>query len=234
MDDNARMIAAAKRKARRIAHTDGITHQQALDRIARDLRREHWGDFIADPAPVPRDTLTSEDEKVAPDAGMLRMPDREAATRPDWNALAAPEISTGGQAREARRAAIADMMIPPGHSPHGFFDDHGRRALEGFLMLEVDRAIVEDRTPSIPAMTIWIRDGIGWAAPRAGDIVDITGRWLRVAASQAQDHGIESYITDRIGSLAAMSRRERDSVLATMDQALSPFADSTGRMASAQ
>ena len=47
--DNERMIADAKRAARRLARTCGLTYQECLDTIAREAGRRHWADFLADP-----------------------------------------------------------------------------------------------------------------------------------------------------------------------------------------
>jgi hypothetical protein len=55
MDEQARMIAAARRLARRIAKKTELTYQQALDQVARDLGRDHWAAYAADPVAVPRD-----------------------------------------------------------------------------------------------------------------------------------------------------------------------------------
>lgn len=55
MDERARMIAAARRLARRIAKKTELTYQQALDQVARDLGRDHWAAYAADPVAVPRD-----------------------------------------------------------------------------------------------------------------------------------------------------------------------------------
>jgi hypothetical protein len=62
--DDARMIAAAKRKARRMARKNPkLTHHQALDAIARDLGRRHWSDFLERPVAVPRDERPKDDAR---------------------------------------------------------------------------------------------------------------------------------------------------------------------------
>lgn len=55
--EKQRMIACAKRKAKRIAKSERKTHQQALDTLARERGRKHWSAFIADPIHVDRDVL---------------------------------------------------------------------------------------------------------------------------------------------------------------------------------
>jgi hypothetical protein len=57
MDERARMIAAARRLARRIAKKTELTYQQALDKVARDLGRDHWAAYAADPVMVSRDVM---------------------------------------------------------------------------------------------------------------------------------------------------------------------------------
>jgi len=61
MEDKARMIAAARRMARRIAKKTELTYQQALDQVARDLGRDHWAHYASDPLPVPRQTIDPQD-----------------------------------------------------------------------------------------------------------------------------------------------------------------------------
>ena len=74
MEDKARMIAAARRMARRLAKKTDVTYQQALDRVARDLGRDHWAHYASDPVPVPRDDVPDEpririlDEGLSPSA----------------------------------------------------------------------------------------------------------------------------------------------------------------------
>lgn len=337
MDDNARMIAAAKRKARRTAHADGITHQQALDRLARQMGREHWGAYMASPVAVPRDrtpvgtgavpadadtidmvtalavdrradihiqrgdasyavrlgdepgpvhvgdiaqyevlrarildrarididaggagrgaygqeihgTMTELSVSVTPlpggmEAIHLSMPRRHdvdilepiPGARPDWNALAMPEIAQGGQARETRIAAIAATLMPHRGRQDGYFDHHARRALEGFLMLEIDRAAVEGRAPSIPAMATWIRHGLRWSAPRTGDLkgVDVEGRWITFVTRTVGDASAAGHVAERLGVLVDMASTARSGILATMGRALMAFIDVTDETAAA-
>lgn len=67
MEDKARMIAAARRMARRLAKKTDITYQQALDRVARDLGRDHWAHYASDPVPVPRDDAPDPSKGVIDD-----------------------------------------------------------------------------------------------------------------------------------------------------------------------
>ena len=46
---NERMIADAKRAARRLARTSNATYQQCLDSVADQAGRRHWADFMANP-----------------------------------------------------------------------------------------------------------------------------------------------------------------------------------------
>ena len=55
MEDDARMVEAARRKARRMARKTELTYQQSLDAVARSLGRDHWAAFTASPVEVPRD-----------------------------------------------------------------------------------------------------------------------------------------------------------------------------------
>ncbi|MFZ3481888.1 type IV secretory system conjugative DNA transfer family protein [Sphingomonas sp. 3-13AW] len=50
--NKSRMIADAKRAARRLARTRAETYQECLDIVARRAGRAHWGAFLADPADV--------------------------------------------------------------------------------------------------------------------------------------------------------------------------------------
>jgi hypothetical protein len=73
MEDEARMIAAARRKARRTARKTELTYQQALDAVARDLGREHWAAFTASPVEVPRDTPAAMSGRTEPVTNGLDM-----------------------------------------------------------------------------------------------------------------------------------------------------------------
>lgn len=62
--DDARLIAAAKRKARRMARGNPkLTHHEALNALARDLGRRHWSDFLDRPVAVPRDERPDQDAR---------------------------------------------------------------------------------------------------------------------------------------------------------------------------
>jgi len=352
--DDARKIAAARRKARRTAHMTGTTHQQALDALARELGREHWTAFLTDPADVPRDAAPALRDDASAQTGTLDLLTALAAARglglriqtgatnytvrlggdarpvhvgdltqyrvlraqivdrariavcadgsgdggysqeiagtmtdlaasiiaapggvemidvrlsgthidemagsdsagasfmlgglewnlpvatrrahfggapfvPAWNALASPEIAAGGKAREAHVDAMAAILVPGADGPDGHFADKGRRTLEAFLMIEIEYADVENRTPSIPAMTAWLREGLIWSAPRKGTVdVDVVGRWLAYAGSGIRDAGMAAYVEARIGTVADAGIRERRDILGVVDKALRPFAD---------
>ena len=49
-----RMIANAKRAARRLARTRSESYQTCLDIIAASAGRRNWGAFLVEPAPMPR------------------------------------------------------------------------------------------------------------------------------------------------------------------------------------
>lgn len=62
--DDARTIAAARRKARRMARSvPDLTYHQALDELARDLGRSHWSAYLASPVAVPRDVRDPQDAR---------------------------------------------------------------------------------------------------------------------------------------------------------------------------
>lgn len=52
MTDNQRMIDAAKRAARRTARRTSVSHQTALDQIARTTGRRNWAAFLSDPTDI--------------------------------------------------------------------------------------------------------------------------------------------------------------------------------------
>lgn len=64
MNNQSRLIAAAKRAARKISHTEDIRHQTALDRVANQAGRSTWSAFIADPVAIDR---ASSDAASEPD-----------------------------------------------------------------------------------------------------------------------------------------------------------------------
>lgn len=53
--DNDRIVASAKKAARRMARTTDASYQTCLDAIARSAGRDHWGAFLADPVTIPQD-----------------------------------------------------------------------------------------------------------------------------------------------------------------------------------
>lgn len=67
--DNDRIVASAKKAARRMARTTDASYQTCLDTVARSAGRDHWGAFLADPVDVVlRDAAGDPDTKVASQA----------------------------------------------------------------------------------------------------------------------------------------------------------------------
>ena len=85
MNDDERMIAAARRAARRLARRTGHPYQTCLDMIARDCSRTHWAHFMESPAAIPREedrhAGVVEDSKE----GMLRAIGRPSELREIWS-----------------------------------------------------------------------------------------------------------------------------------------------------
>jgi hypothetical protein len=52
MHRNMKLVAAAKRLARRMASAKGTAYQKCLDAVAVENGRRHWADFVADPVAV--------------------------------------------------------------------------------------------------------------------------------------------------------------------------------------
>lgn len=75
MNTDAKLVAAAKRAARKISHADGIPHQAALDRVAREAGRGTWSAFLASPVPIDQASAEAGAEpdftEVSPDAHLL-------------------------------------------------------------------------------------------------------------------------------------------------------------------
>jgi len=216
MEDNTeKMIASARGKARRMARKTDLTYQQALDKVARDLGREHWAAYMADPVPVPRDAEPSSKERV--DAKVA------AALRQSYNILLSDLAAETGHSRDELVEKAADILMGGVRLP-SYFDERGRDALTAFMHWEMARADAEGREPSLPAMVAGIRNGMQEASRSATTTGDRLGDWLAAVSGELaaghEPHGPSRTIME----LALMEHKERSSVLGTMDRALAAFA----------
>lgn len=62
MENEEKLVAAAKRAARRLAKKTGRPYQTLLDDIARNAGRAHWAAFLADPVEIPAEPRTRPDD----------------------------------------------------------------------------------------------------------------------------------------------------------------------------
>jgi hypothetical protein len=109
MEDKARMIAAARRMARRIAKKTDITYQQALDRVARDLGRDHWAHYASDPVLVPRDDAPDPSKSLIGDERLT--PNSVSKDILTWVEKAMKETENG----RAITALLADQARQQGY-----------------------------------------------------------------------------------------------------------------------
>ncbi len=250
--DDERMIAAARRAARRLAKRTGTPYQACLDLVARDCGRQHWADFSRSPAEVPRE----EDRRVAAatssQEAMLRAIGRPLEMREVWsvgdgdlpeswppgmflprfNALSHGLVPPDRETRRLYVDTVAEALIPKGvRNDH--FDEVGRRTLSGFLMFTVESM---GERASIPAMIDMINDGLRKThdlrqealenAARRGSFEpapDYLALWLGTIDMETRIKGYDDRILDAIVPLVSMSPNERSGVLGTMDRALLVF-----------
>ena len=75
MNTESKLVAAAKRAARRISHAENVPYQNALDRVARQAGRSSWSAFVADPVAIDQAAADAASEpdfaKVSPDAHLV-------------------------------------------------------------------------------------------------------------------------------------------------------------------
>lgn len=232
--EHARMISAARSKARRIAKKTDIPYQKALDLVAQQLGRQHWGAFMTDPVEVPRDEQGFPHDWNMTDSDR---PDelRGAFLMPRYNALGDAVMPRGEPKQDEHLAKIAEILVPIVANKSGsYFEDRARAMTHAFLRLEVIRAREDARQPSIPAMVSWINDGLRRASEesdrrRKADRgmrrmqVDALTMWID---EMVVDHGpkdASGIIVREIGSLSEMSPNERSGILGTMDKGLLAF-----------
>lgn len=121
MDDHARMVAAARRMARRIARSTELTYQQALDEVARRHGRDHWARFASDPVPVGRDVPSADAAAPTPlDTGPAPSSEPEERTGPGWWS-AGSSRPRSPERRDRVRVDLAgeDWNMRPEDRPHG-------------------------------------------------------------------------------------------------------------------
>lgn len=246
MEDNNHMIAAAKRKARRLARKTDLSYQQALDHVARHHGRAHWGAFLEDPVEIVRDEMDRDEDDQDSSDDVLQAPSpfslcgREwnlpEITRlrhfegrkfvPGWNALTVPELSHGSDKRNAVISEIAGIMMSVyGYVPNDIEPD-GRRVLEGFIMAELQLAARQGRTPSIPALIEWINQGLRnlSSLKKKDRDADHLGEWIRKVVMSSEDDG---YVDERLSPLVEMEPMIRSRLFGAMDKSLIPFKDKT-------
>ena len=64
MNNHHKLVAAARRLAKKLAHESSNSYQKCLDVVAREAGRATWSDFLRDPVPVDEDSRTT---AAAPD-----------------------------------------------------------------------------------------------------------------------------------------------------------------------
>ena len=236
MENTDRMIAAAKRLARRIARKSDLTYQQALDKVAQDLGREHWSSFLASPVEVPRDEapqpqINESSEEIAPyhrDVWNLPKASRDAQFGgidfiPRNNILVGDQFPAEGEKRNAYVEGVV-LTLFPWAKEDSYFDRKGKEALQGLIHLELALAKKERRRPSMITMIDWFID-----ISKNGALLDIDG--FKNGLGQTLEEKLNSV---EEGSDAHQARRalfplistppnERSAILGTADKGLLPF-----------
>jgi len=248
--DDERMIAAARRAARRLARRTGLPYQTCLDTVARDCSRRNWARFMESPAAIPRE----EDRRAAAlgdsREAMLRAIGRPIEMREAWsmgdgdlpegwhpgmfmprlNALCPSLVPEDRSERHLYLDTIAEALVGSGT---GYFDVAGRRTLSGFLLLAVEDM---GRTASIPALIDMINEGLRTAARndeaariavarerRIAEIPDYVALWIGTIDLLVREKGHDRRIQDALVPMVSMSRNERSAILGTVDEGLMVF-----------
>lgn len=249
MERHDRMIAAARRRARRIARRNESSYQQALDRVAVECGRRHWADYLADPAPVPRDE--DDRERLLP-VVMLSGRDwnmpmshrvgwmRDVPFLPGWNGTSDEDV--GGrvsfQTVERHMRAACGILIPDVANDR-YFVDAGREALVSLVAIEIMRSRREGRKASLPSIVSWLAEGMERrrgpsAEERTGSALcgrvwtDATSRLIAslcdelVGECVGADLPWERFLVG-IEPLIDMHPKERSGILGVVHQGMLPF-----------
>ena len=250
--EDERMIAAARRAARRLARRTGTPYQTCLDIVARDCGRRHWADYVGSPTAIPREEDRRVDAVESSRDAMLRAIGKPVETREVWslgdgelpegwppgmflprfNALSANIVPPDRETRRLYVDTLAEALLPRGLRSE-YFDDTGRKTLSGFMLFTVES--MGDRA-SIPAMIDMINHGLATAADsvnaarehaarqgRLGPIPDYLAFWLGAIDAETRRNGYDEGILDAIVPLVSMGHGERSAIFGTMDKALLAF-----------
>jgi len=248
--EDERMIAAARRAARRMARRTGHPYQTCLDTVARDCSRRNWADFMESPASIPREDDRRANALDDSREAMLRAIGRPLEMREVWsvgdgelpegwlpgmfmprfNALSPSLVPADRSDRHLFVDTLAAALIPDGD---GYFDVAGRRTLSGFLLLAIEEM---GETASIPALIDLVNDGLRTAAGldeaarmaaaregRIADIPDYVAQWIGTIDLMVRKKGHDERIQDALVPLVSMSRNERSGILGTVDRGLLVF-----------
>lgn len=248
--EDERMIAAARRAARRLARRTGHPYQTCLDTVARDCSRRNWAHFMESPAGIPREDDRRADALDDSREAMLRAIGRPTEMREAWsvgdrdlpygwpqsmfmprfNALSPSLVPTDRSQRHLFVDTLAAALIT---GNNGYFDIVGRRTLSGFLLLAIEEM---GDAASIPALIDLVNDGLRTASRldeaariaaaregRIADIPDYVAQWIGTIDLLVREKGHDERIQDALVPLVSMSRNERSGIMGTVDQGLLIF-----------
>lgn len=211
----------------------GATHEGVDDRTTtivrttashRAIPRDAVFDSVDDGMAIRLDWNLSEDRR---DEEWRRL-----GFVPSFNVLGPKFLPAPGEARDDHVERIADILLPggdpsrSGRAGRRYFEEKAHDLLVGLIHLEICRAERQARTPSIPAMMDWLRDGMYASAeagsPQASSLEESAG-WFRDVVVECMDQGHHERCATELIPLVSMAPNERIGILGTVDQGLLPF-----------
>ena len=153
MNTESKLVAAAKRAARKISHAENIPHQTALDRVARQAGRSTWSAFVADPVAIDRTSADAASEPdfttMSPEAHLLGAIDhgisigaRALVARPEVAGKAARLVYCSSRSEDfdhpidARGISVTAMIASLAIAPS--IEDGRVRIQDGTFAFELD------------------------------------------------------------------------------------------------